>query len=255
MSVWPRLQDAIKVAIEEESARIKQALGKSLLVKNKEIKSLKDQMLKLEHANANMISKTQELERVICEQDVIIQKRNKEIEELNLKLEVEKIRLTDHVYRRKLKIKELKSEKDDLVESNRKLEMVVKKQEAKVNSLQSKLNSDYQDVSIPIDRKKRFSGENNSRAINGKSIKQSSNGSDSTSDPIETDKSRVSSSDIADSKISDESFFERIRSKTMDGTENQRKDMPDLLSDLPDSSSKRKRRTNTNSRVTRKRNV
>jgi len=253
MSVWPSLQEAIKVAIEEETARIKHALEKSLLVKNKEIKSLKDQLLKLEHANANMISKTQELEKVVFEQDEIIQKRNKEIEELNLKFEVEKIRLTDHVYRRKLKIKELKAEKDDLVESNRKLEMVVKKQEAKVNSLQSKLDADYQGVNIPIDRKKRFSGVDNSRAINRKSTKQS--GSGSTSDPIETDKSRVSSSDVVDSKISDESFFERIRSKTMDGTENQRKDMPDLLSDLPDSSSKRKRRTSINSRVTRKRNV
>merc|ERR1711936_105916 len=137
MAVWPELESAIKFALEKESRRMKDIIDQSLKAKNLEIKTLQERIMKLESENTNLNVKTRELEKFVLDQDSILLKRNKQIEESKSQFEGEEIRLKEHIFRRKLKIKELRAENDELTENNKKLEALVKKQEATIQSLQS----------------------------------------------------------------------------------------------------------------------
>merc|ERR1712083_578994 len=121
------------MGLEKESRHMKDIIEKSLKAKNLEIRNLQERIMKLEYDNTNMNKKTKELEKFVLDQDSILLKRNKQIEEAKSQFEGEEIRLKEHIFRRK----QLKAANEELTENNKKLESLVKKQEATIQSLQS----------------------------------------------------------------------------------------------------------------------
>jgi len=227
MSVWPELESAIKFALEKESRRMKDIIEKSLKAKNLEIRNLQERIMKLEYDNTNMNKKTKELEKFVLDQDSILLKRNKQIEEAKSQFEGEEIRLKEHIFRRKLKIKELKAANEELTENNKKLESLVKKQEATIQSLQS-----HKDVNLKLNVAK----ESEQKGVKRRHKRNTRQPAITTAQPSSTSTNLVSGY-----LISDESFLERIRSKTLDtietgrdsapvnSNESKRKRSPDLL--------------------------
>jgi len=229
MAVWPELESAIKFALEKESRRMKDIIDQSLKAKNLEIKTLQERIMKLESENTNLNKKTRELEKFVLDQDSILLKRNKQIEESKSQFEGEEIRLKEHIFRRKLKIKELRAENDELTENNKKLETLVKKQEATIQSLQSQ-----KDVNIGGTLNLKL----NMRESEQKDVKKGHKRN--TRQPAITNAPTSSTSTNLLNKMSDESFLERIRSKTIDTKEGGR-DSAQVNSNGEDSISKRKR--------------
>jgi len=230
MAVWPELESAIKFALEKEFQRMKDIIDQSLKAKNLEIKTLQERIMKLESENTNVNKKTQELEKFVLDQDSILLKRNKQIEESKSKFEGEEIRLKEHIFRRKLKIKELRAENDELTENNKKLETLVKKQEATIQSLQSET-----DVNIGGTLNLKL----NMRESEQKDVKKGHKRN--TRQPAITNAPPTSSTSTnLLNKMSDESFLERIRSKTID-TKKGGRDSAQVNSNGEDSISKRKR--------------
>merc|ERR1719233_474936 len=179
-----------------------------------------------------MNKKTKELEKFVLDQDSILLKRNKQIEEAKSQFEGEEIRLKEHIFRRKLKIKELKAANEELTENNKKLESLVKKQEVTIQSLQS-----HKDVNFEGALNLKF---NVAKESEQKEVKRRHKRRNTRQPAITTAQPSSTSTNLV-SKMSDESFLERIRSKTLDSTEigrdsapvksneSKRKRSPDLL--------------------------
>jgi len=231
MSVWPELESAIKFALEKESRRMKDIIEKSLKAKNLEIRNLQERIMKLEYDNTNMNKKTKELEKFVLDQDSILLKRNKQIEEAKSQFEGEEIRLKEHIFRRKLKIKELKAANEELTENNKKLESLVKKQEATIQSLQSHKDVNFEGA---LNLKLNVANESEQKEVKRRHKRNMRQPAITTAQPSSTSTNLVS-------KMSDESFLDRIRSKTLDtieigrdsapvnSNESKRKRSPDLL--------------------------
>jgi len=228
MDIWPELQLAIKSALEKESQGMKDIMEKSLKVKNLEIKTLQERILKLEYDNANADKKTKELEKFILDQDGLLLKRNQriekfildqdglllkrnqKIEELKSQFESEEIRLKEHIFRRKLKIKELRAENDVLTENNKKLEILIKKQEETIQTQGTQREVNIEGA-LSLKPKAKDSEQKDVKKGHKRTKKQ----------PAITTAPASTSTNLS-SNLSDESFLERIRSKTVDTSESGR---------------------------------
>merc|ERR1712179_233446 len=120
----------------------------------------------------------------------------------------EEIRLKEHIFRRKLKIKELRTENDELTENYKKLETLVKKQEATIQSLQSQ-----KDVNIGGTSNLKLNMRESEQKDVKKGHKRNTRQSAITNAPTSSTSTNLLI------KMSDESFLERIRSKTIDTKE------------------------------------
>ena len=210
MDIWPELQLAIKSALEKESQGMKDIMEKSLKVKNLEIKTLQERILKLEYDNANADKKTKELEKFILDQDGLLLKRNQKIEKLKSQFESEEIRLKEHIFRRKLKIKELRAENDVLTENNKKLEILIKKQEETIQTQGTQREVNIEGA-LSLKPKSKDSEQKDVKKGHKRTKKQ----------PVITTAPASTSTNLS-SNLSDESFLERIRSKTVDTSESGR---------------------------------
>merc|ERR1712129_170196 len=261
-----------KRSLQQKTEVLKHYVQKSLKVKDSEIKKLKDKLLKFEiekkFEKAKLRSEIEELESTILKQDTVIVKlsadkpcdickeKDSKINELTTHNEIEETRLKEHIFKRKLRIENMKTE-------NKGLKTVVMKQEAKIKTLLreyaylndqmiSQPSSDSRDTSTsnlvtgpddPNDFEK-----DDSKTTAKKESTQISNPQFSLAPHLSNLVTNLEP--IKNVNISDQSFLDKIRSKT-NNTISDTREVP-----ITDQKVAQKRKlTDQNNRTRRKRNI
>merc|ERR1712129_695170 len=261
-----------KRSLQQKTEVLKHYVQKSLKVKDSEIKKLKDKLLKFEIENkfekAKLRTEIEELESTILKQDTVIVKlsadkpcggckeKDSKIEELTTHNEIEETRLKEHIFKRKLRIDNMKTENKDL-------KTVVMKQEAKIKTLLREYaylnvqminqhSSDSRDTSTsnletgpddPKDYEKDYS-----KTTEEKESTQISNPQFSLAPHLSNLVTNLEP--IKNINISDQSFLDKIRSKT-NNTISDTREVPITVQKV----AQKRKLTDQNRRTRRKRNI